>query len=312
MVILAAGQGTRMRSSLPKVLHLAAGRPLLEHVLLAVKPLNPNKIIVVVGHGAKEVSNYFGDKGVSFVIQKEQLGTGHALMQAQELLADAQEDIMVLNGDAPLLTTDSLQALLDKHQQSKAGMSLLTYEVNDPQGLGRIVRFADGSVQRIVEHKDATEAELDICEVNPGNYIFNKEVFTLTKKLSSENASGEYYITDLLDIYLQADQKVVAVVGDDETKFLVGVNNREHLAIAEKLLRERIRKKWLMAGVTMLHPETTYIDDTVILEPDVTIYPNVWLKGSTIVRSGVVIPANIIIKNKEIRPEMNLNSFSAF
>ena len=312
VVILAAGQGKRMCSSLPKVLHQAAGRPLLEHILLAVKPLKPEKIIVVVGHGAKQVCNSFANTGVTFVMQREQLGTGHALLQAKKMLADDQNDIMVLNGDAPLLTSDSLKTLAENHQINQSGMSLLTYEVNEPHGLGRIIRLADGSVERIVEQKDATEEELKICEVNPGNYMFNKDVFKMLERVSNENASGEYYITDLLGIYRQAGHKVAAVIGKDETRLLVGVNNREHLSIADRLLRDRVRKKWLLAGVTMINPETIYIDDTVTLEPDVTLYPNVWLKGSAIVHSGVTVPSNVIIENKEIRPEMILKPFNAY
>ena len=312
VVILAAGQGTRMCSSLPKVLHQAAGRPILEHVILAVKSLEPEKIIVVVGHGAKQVCTYFANTGVTFVMQREQLGTGHALMQARKMLADNQDNIMVLNGDAPLLTSDSLKALAQRHTESQAGMSLLTYEVNDPDGLGRIVRFPDGGVERIIEQKDATEEELNICEVNPGNYMFNKDVFEMIEKVSNENASSEYYITDLLNIYRQAERKVEAIIGEDETKLLVGVNNREHLAIADHILRERIRKKWLMAGVTMVSPETIYIDDTVNLEPDVIINPNVWLKGSAMLYSGVTVPPNVIIEDKEVRPEMLLKPFNVY
>ena len=301
-----------MCSSLPKVLHQAAGRPLLEHVTLAVKPLNPEKIIVVVGHGAKQVCTYFANSGVTFVMQREQLGTGHALMQAKKMLTDNQGSLMVLNGDAPLLTSNSLRALLEGHQESQAGMSLLTYEVNDPDGLGRIIRLADGTVECIVEQKDATPEELKIREVNPGNYIFNKDVFNMVEKISDQNASGEYYITDLLNIYRQAKQKVEAFIGDDETKLLVGVNNREHLVVADRILRDRIRKKWLMTGVTMISPETIYIDDIVTLEPDVIINPNVWLKGNTMLHSGVIVPPNVIIENKEVSPEMILKPFNTY
>ncbi len=312
VVILAAGQGKRMCSSLPKVLHQAAGRPLLEHVILAVKPLKPEKIIVVVGHGAKQVCTYLANSGVTFVMQREQLGTGHALMQAKKMLADNKADLMVLNGDAPLLTSNSLKALAQGHRKSQSGMSLLTYEVNDPDGLGRIIRLADGTVERIVEQKDATTEELKINEINPGNYMFNKDVFKMIEKISNQNASSEYYITDLLGIYRQAGHKVKAFIGNDETRLLVGVNNREHLAVADSILRARIRKKWLSAGVTMINPETIYIDDTVTLEPDVTINPNVWLKGNAVLRSGVNVPPNVIIENKEVRPEMVLKPFNTY
>lgn len=240
VVILAAGQGTRMKSPLPKVLHEAAGRPLLEHVLLAVAPLEPDETVVIVGHRAEDVEARFRDLPVTFVRQDFTLGygTGSALRQAQGALPGFAGDLLVLNGDGPLLQTETLRALVRAQAAQAEGMTLLTCAVRDPHGLGRIVRNGDGSVARIVEEKDATPEERALREINPGLYVFDRHVFELAAQLSSENASGEFYITDMVDLYLRAGYRVQAVVGDDETEVL-GVNDREQLALVDRLLRER-------------------------------------------------------------------------
>lgn len=297
VVILAAGQGTRMKSALPKVLHEVAGRPLLEHVVRAVQPLDPSNIIVVTGHGAEQVEACLTDYPLTFVRQKEQLGTGHALLQTQAALCDFDGAVLVLNGDMPLLSTATLKALEHTQQTTDAGMSLVTCEVKDPTGLGRVVRKADGSVARIVEEKDASDAERQLLEINPGVYLFDSAVFDFAEGLSNDNAAGEYYITDLLDLYIAAGQTVQAVIDRGELAQQVGVNNREHLAHAERLLRERIRKHWLLAGVTMHAPEMTFIDDMVKLEPDVTLEPGVILRGNTSVGRGAVIGAYAVLEH---------------
>lgn len=238
VVILAAGQGTRMKSELPKVLHEAAGHALVEHVIRAVRPLEPERIVVVTGYKAEEVEARLSGEPVQFARQREQLGTGHALLQAQEALSGFEGSLLVLNGDGPLLKTETLRTLVQTHQDSGAGMTLLTCDVSDPTGLGRIIRREDGSVAKIVEEKDAADAELQIREINPGIYIFNEEVFQLAGKLSNDNAAGEYYITDLVDIYLSAGRGVQAVKTADETEVL-GVNDREQLATAERILQAR-------------------------------------------------------------------------
>ena len=248
VVILAAGQGTRMKSPLPKALHEAAGKPLLEHVLLAVAPLNPERTVVIVGYQAEAVEARFADFPVTlpltFVRQDFSVGygTGLALRQAQAALATFDGDLLVLNGDGPLLKTQTLRALLKAQADQGDGMTLLTCVMSDPHGLGRIIRNPDGSVARIVEEKDATSEEKAIREVNPGLYVFDRHVFELTAQLDNDNASGEFYITDLVDLYLRAGYRVQAVVGDDETEVL-GVNDREQLALVDRLLRERGRAK---------------------------------------------------------------------
>ena len=238
VVILAAGQGTRMKSDLPKVLHKAAGRPLVEHVIRAVTPLEPKHIVVVTGYKAEEVEAQLSEEDVQFARQTEQLGTGHALLQTREALQDFDGAVMVLNGDGPLLKTETLRQLFQTQRDSDAGMTLITCEVADPTGLGRIIRKEDGSVAKIVEAKDATPEEREIREINPGIYIFDKEVFKVAKDLSSDNAAGEYYITDLVDLYLRAGRRVQAVKTPDETEVLA-VNDRDQLARVEEILLAR-------------------------------------------------------------------------
>ena len=227
-----------MKSDLPKVLHEAAGRPLAQHVLRAVYPLEPQQVVVVTGYKAEEVEAKLSGEPVQFVRQTEQLGTGHALLQTKEVLGGFDLTLIVLNGDGPLLKTETLRNLEQAQQRSDAGMTLLTCEVSDPTGLGRIIRNEDGSVAKIVEEKDATEAEKATHEINTGIFIFNQEVFKLAEQLSNNNAAGEYYITDLVDIYFKAGYSVQAVQTDDETEVL-GVNNREQLETADRILRAR-------------------------------------------------------------------------
>jgi len=240
VVVLAAGQGTRMNSSLPKVLHEAAGKPLLEHVLLAIAPLEPDHTVVIVGHEAETVETRFKDFPVTFVRQDFNLGygTGLALRQAQGALEGFGGDLLVLNGDGPLLSTETLRTLAHAQAEQGDGMTLLTCVMSDPYGLGRIVRHPNGSVARIVEEKDATTGEKAIREVNPGLYVFDRHVFELSAQLDNDNASGEFYVTDLVDLYLRAGYRVQAVLGDDETEVL-GVNDPEQLALVDRLLRER-------------------------------------------------------------------------
>jgi len=211
VVILAAGEGTRMKSAVHKVLHEAAGRPLLEHVLRAVAPLKPERTVVVVGHGAQAVRTRFKDAGVGFVTQDfgSGYGTGHALMQTEAAMRGFSGDLLVLNGDGPLLTTATLERLREVHA-GRSGMTLLTCHVESPTGLGRIVRDAAGGVAKIVEEKDASDEERRLREINPGIYLFDERVYELARGLRNDNRAGEYYITDLPGLYLAAGLEVRA------------------------------------------------------------------------------------------------------
>ncbi len=240
VVILAAGEGKRMKSPLPKVLHEAAGKPLLEHVLNAVVPLEPDRTVVIVGHAAERVEEKFQDLPVTFVRQDFSLGygTGLALRQAEEALPNWSGELLVLNGDGPMIRTQTLRDLIAVQSSQGEGMTLLTTRTKDPYGKGRIVRNEAGGVVRIVEEKDTSAEEKRLNEVNPGLYVFDRHVFELAQGLSSANAAGEYYLTDMVDLYLRAGLPVRGVVGEDENEVL-GVNDREQLAQVERLLLER-------------------------------------------------------------------------
>jgi bifunctional UDP-N-acetylglucosamine pyrophosphorylase / glucosamine-1-phosphate N-acetyltransferase len=299
VVILAAGMGTRMKSKVPKMLHEAAGRPLTEHVIRAVLPLTPTKIIVVIGHGAEQVKAKLSHYNVEFVLQEKQLGTGHALMQTESALKDLQGDVMVLNGDGPLLRTETLGQLVNA-QKDRDGMTLITCNVSNPTGLGRIIRDENGNISSIIEEKDTTPEQKKITEINPGIYIFDSTVFAKGKSLGNNNKAGEYYITDLPTLYLQAGSKVRSVLVADETEVL-GVNDRKHLAQIDKILQDRIREKWLVAGVTMISPESTFIDDTVEIARDVVLGPGVILKGKTVIGEDARVGAYSYLTNVKVQ-----------
>lgn len=297
VVVLAAGFGSRMKSDLPKVLHPLAGRPMLEHVLRAVRSLQPQRIVVVVGHGGQLVEETVAAPDVEFVVQAEQLGTAHAFLQAAAALEPLDGPVLVLSGDGALLTPDTLAALASE-QGRHDGMTLLTCRVPDPAGLGRVVRDAAGLVQRIVEEKDATPAERDLDEVVVGSYVFDRSGFQLARQLDNDNAAAEFYITDLIDSYLRAGLQV-RTSATPLAEYL-GVNDRAQLAEAERTLRQRINRRWLLAGVTMQDPETTFIDDTVELVRDVTLAPGVILRGNCRVESGAYIGAFSVLTDAEV------------
>lgn len=301
VVVLAAGEGKRMRSSLAKTLHEVAGRPILDHVLRAAAPLKPDRTVVLVGVNGHQVRERFvGRPGVEFVTQdfSTGYGTGHALREAAKGLVGFSGNVMVLNGDGPLLRSETLAALAAALEE-RSGMALVTCHFSDPKGLGRVVRGADGRFVGVVEEKDATEEQRRITEINPGVYLFDATVFDRAASLTNDNAAGEYYITDLPRLYLEAGESVNTVLVDDETE-LLGVNDKAQLAQAEHVLRERVRRHWLQAGVTMLHPPTTFIDDTVQLGTDVVLEQGVCLRGSTTVGDGARIGANSVLTDHAV------------
>lgn len=303
VIVLAAGQGTRMRSRLPKVLHPAAGRPLLQHVLRAAREVEPEAVAVVVGYGSAAVRERFADAGVTFVEQPEQRGTGDAVARCAEALAGRSGPFVVLSGDGPLVTGDALRRLLAAHADGGGeGMTLLTYEVDDPSGLGRVQRGPGGEVRAIVEERDADPATLSLREVNPGTYAFDRRLWALLGELDDDNAAGELYLTDLVAAYRAAGAPVHAVRGDDETRLLVGVNDRAQLAVADRLLRDRMRQRWLRDGVTMIDPASVFLDDDVVLGGDVTLEAGVVLAAGTRVAEGAWIGAYAHLRGCVVEP----------
>lgn len=310
-VILAAGEGTRMRSSLPKVLHPIAGRPLVEHAVRAAAGLDPDQLVVVVGHGRDAVTDHLLRlektlaRPIISAVQERQDGTGHAVSCALDALpspAEASGTVLVTYGDVPLLDTDTLSALLAAHHERDNAVTVLTAVVDDPTGYGRIVRDDAGDVVGIVEHKDADAEQLRITEINSGVYAFAADVLSAAlSRLSSNNAQGELYLTDVLGIARADGRRVGAVVVDDPW-LTEGVNDRVQLATLSAELNRRIVRRWQLAGVTVVDPATTWLDADVELARDVVIAPNVQLHGHTTVGEGARIGPDTTLTDVTVGP----------
>jgi bifunctional UDP-N-acetylglucosamine pyrophosphorylase/glucosamine-1-phosphate N-acetyltransferase len=292
-VILAAGQGTRMCSGLPKVLHALAGKPFIEYSLRAAESLGGEPPVVVVGHGADAVRQYVGRRA-SFVTQERQLGTAHALGMAAPLLSGKTDLVVVISADMPLLTGDTLRRLVDIQGANPGPMTLLTILSRDSHGFGHVLRAGDGGVQAIVEESVATSEQLAIEELNAGVYCFASDWLwpALTRiKLSPK---GEYYLTDTLELAVKDGLRVDAVTLA-EPEEAIGINTRVHLAEAEALMRQRINQRWMLAGVTIVDPDTTYIGPDVKIGQDTILYPGTHLHGDTRIGADCRIGPNAVI-----------------
>ena len=286
-VILAAGQGTRMKSKLPKVVHKVLGKCMVRYAINAAKEAGATKICVVVGHGADTVKSMI-DEDVVFVTQDKQLGTGHAVKCARDFIGKTGETL-ILFGDTPLITGATLKTLVDTHRNSGNAITVLSASIDNPTGYGRIIRDKDGQFVKSVEHKDATDEERLCKEVNSGMYVFDSgELYEALDLIKNDNAQGEYYLPDTLMIIKDKGLKVDAFVAPDARE-IEGVNSRVQLAYANKVMKERINNAHMVNGVTITDPENTYIECTVTIENDVTLYPNTFLEGNTVIKSGSVI-----------------------
>lgn len=304
-IILAAGQGTRMKSKLYKVLHPICGKSMVEHVVDNVTQLKMDQIVTVVGHGAEQVKSTLGTKS-DFVIQEEQLGTAHAVAQTKELLGDKEGTSLVICGDTPLISTQTMEALLQHHQSKNAKATVLTAYTENPDGYGRVIRNADGTVEKNVEHKDANEEERQVKEINTGTYCFdNQALFEALEEVSNENAQGEYYLPDVIEILRSKGEIVSAYLTPnfDET---MGVNDRVALSEAERLMRRRINEHHMRNGVSIIDPATTYIDVNVKIGMDTIIYPGTMIKGSTVIGEDCQIGPNSEIINATIGSETTI------
>lgn len=301
VLVLAAGQGTRMKSGLPKVLHSLMGWPLIAHVLNSARYLAPELLVVVTGHQAHLVEAAAEDFHPTFVLQEKQLGTGHAVGVAKELLADCQGPILIMPGDAPLISPQTLMDFLAAHRALEANLSVLTVEVEDPAGYGRVVRDEDGWLARIVETRDTSEEEAAINEINTGLYLAEAgPLFEAIDRLCPNNQQQEYYLTDIVADLRDRQFKVAAICGPDPYE-VQGINDRFELAKASLFLKARINQAWMKAGVTMLDPSSAYIETGVKLAPDVLIYPQTVLTGQTMVGEGAEIGAFCQITDSRIR-----------
>ncbi len=307
-IVLAAGMGKRMNSLLPKPLHPICGRAMILHVLDALTPLELEKVVVVVGHGSRQVieeitSSYDQRVNIEFVEQHTPQGTGDAVKVALTCFSDVYDnlakdrDILILPGDAPLVLTKTLAALIDTHRQSASVATLLSVMATDPTGYGRIIRNKDKDVARIVEEKDATEEEKSICEVGTSIYVFRQSALAPALRiLVPKNAQNEYYLTDVIEVFRQAGYQIKAVVAEDE-KEVAGVNDRLQLAFVDAELRKRINTQHMLRGVTIMDPSQTYIDKAAEIERDVTLMPGTVIKGATYIGSGSIVGPYTVLDN---------------
>ncbi|MFB0536520.1 MAG: bifunctional UDP-N-acetylglucosamine diphosphorylase/glucosamine-1-phosphate N-acetyltransferase GlmU [Anaerolineae bacterium] len=288
IVVLAAGQGIRMKSQLPRVLHPLAGRPMVKYVLDVTTQLEPTSLALVVGYGAQQLRQVLGEE----ILYVEQLGTGHAVLQARELLAGRAKTVLVLHGDMPFITRQTLEAMLSHHTENRATITLLAFRPDDPTGYGRVLRDETGRVVGIIEHKEATPAQREITEVNSGILCFRDAwLWSHLERLQPKH--GEYHLTDLVELAV-AEGEPVAAKAADVTE-VMRLDDRVKLARAEALMRQRINEGWMLAGVSLLDPTSTYIEASVEVGQDTVIYPNTHLRGATAIGRDCCIGPNTII-----------------
>lgn len=305
VLILAAGLGTRMRSGKAKVLHALDGRPLIEHVCRTALQLNPRKVYVVVGHQAEEVEaavrTAIDDQPVEFVMQTQQRGTGDAVMAARESLSGVDGTLLVLSGDVPLIRAETLRQFLRSHQASEAVASLLSTRLENPTGYGRVIRDDKGGFLKIVEQKDASDAEKEVKEINAGFYCFDtRKLFAALQRLHPQNAQGEYYLTDVPGI-LHSDGEKVSVHLHRDAREISGINTRAELAEFENLLRrQNVRRLMIEAGVTFVDPSRAYISSEAQLGRDCIIYPDVTIEGNTTIGENCTVRGGTRITNSKI------------
>ena len=305
-IILAAGQGKRIKSNLPKVLHKACGKEMVNHVIDTMREAGIDDVNVIIGKGAKLVQDRTSSRNVTYSLQEEQLGTGHAVKCAKAFLDGKSGVVAIFTGDAPLIKASTVKKLIDIHIANNNCATLLTSIVENPTGYGRIVRN-DNAVEKIVEHKDCSEDELNITEINAGMYCFDiKNLLDALGKLSNNNAQGEYYLTDVIEIFKSNGEKIGAMVTNFEET--LGVNSRSELAVVENILRKRINKMHLDNGVTIIDPNNTYIGVDVKIGQDTIIYPGNVIEGDTVIGGSCVIYPNSRVNNSIIEEGVEIQS----
>jgi bifunctional UDP-N-acetylglucosamine pyrophosphorylase / glucosamine-1-phosphate N-acetyltransferase len=306
VIILAAGLGKRMKSSLPKVMHSLSGKPLLFHVLTTAQRLKPGKVAIIIGHGAEVVKQAYRHGDVTWVVQEQPLGTGHAVLCAKNCFGKFSGDVLILSGDVPLISARTLNAMIHLHRQRSASLTLLTALLKEPGGYGRVLRHADGEIAGIVEERDATDAQQQLEEVNAGVYVASAPfLFSALEKVKNHNDQGEYYLPDAVAIALQQGERVATMKVDDARE-VMGINTREELAQMEKTLQERINRKWMDNGVTLKDPNTTYIEEDVVIGKDTVIGPNTHLLGNTVIGERCRIDGSAYLTDVQVGDNVHL------
>jgi bifunctional UDP-N-acetylglucosamine pyrophosphorylase / glucosamine-1-phosphate N-acetyltransferase len=306
-LILAAGKGTRMKSDLVKVLHRVSGKIMVQHVIDAVYSLDSD-IILITGYQSQRVREYIADERIMFLEQKEQLGTGHAVLQAKEYINKHNGLVLILYGDTPLLTEKTLKKLIAFHKESHAEASVLTAILSEPYGYGRIIRDGKKQIEKIVEEKDANEEEKQINEINSGVYCFNSMILRKSlDNINNNNAQGEFYLTDAVS-YIRSIGGMIKPVEVDNPDEIIGVNDRKNLAKVEKILRKRILDLHMESGVTIIDPDATYIDSEVIIGNDTIVYPSTYIEGKSKIGSHSIIGPNCRLLDVELGDNVNLRS----
>ncbi len=300
-IILAAGQGSRMRSDIPKVLHPLLGKPMLWYAIKTAQQVTRTKPVVIIGHEAEAVREYIGDQ-THLVFQESQLGTGHAVQQAESLLRGNTDQVLVITADMPLLTAETLQRLIATHQSGgtvQTPITMLTVLAEDPRGFGRVVRNADGRVTAIIEEAQATPQQLAIRELNTSVYCITASWLWEALSHIPLSPKGEYYLTDLVSIAAIEELSINALTADNPDE-VIGINTRVHLAEAEAVLRRWINEEWMLNGVSLIDPQTTYIEPDVEIGPDTVIWPNTYLQGNTRIGSACTLGPNSIIRDTKV------------
>ncbi|MBI5207633.1 MAG: bifunctional UDP-N-acetylglucosamine diphosphorylase/glucosamine-1-phosphate N-acetyltransferase GlmU [Candidatus Firestonebacteria bacterium] len=298
IIILAAGAGTRMKSDLPKILHPVYGKPMIYYLLDTVKTFKLDKKIIIVGCQGKLVKESLKvQSGLTFVTQKKQLGTGHAVIQAKNEFVNYDGNVLILCGDTPLLKKETINNLIKHHSQTKSDVTIITCNLNEPFGYGRIIRNEHNKVVKIIEEKDALPSEQEIKEINTGIYCFKADkLFKSLKNLRPLNNQKELYLTDVIEIFFRKNYLINTIIANDSAE-IMGINSRYELAQASEYIRNSILEFWMKNGVTIIHPETTFIDETVKIEKDTIIYPFTIIEGNSIIKSNCKIGPFSIIRN---------------
>ncbi len=306
-IVLAAGEGKRMKSKKSKVVHEICGKPIIKWVHDSIKKSGIDESVFIVGHKAEQVKECLGNN-VLYAVQENQLGTGHAVMQAKEYLKDKEGYVVVLCGDTPVISSKTISNTIEFHKNSKNAATVITAVLDNATGYGRIVRNKKGAVLKIVEHRDASEEERNIKEVNSGMYCFNiKDLLESLDELNNNNSQGEYYLTDTLEILISSGKKVGALKVEDNNEIL-GINNRVQLSEATEILRNKIIEKHLLEGVTILSPKDTYINSEVVIGMDTIIYPGAIIEGKTKIGENCIIGPNSRIVDSQISDFVEINN----